>query len=366
MTTPRKIGFVGWNPFQLIHVRDILTAMPDACFILEKRRGHLNDFAESLLNDPQVAVVPFEPHQVPALDGVFDVMVCQTPFAGMEKFSRTRIAMVQYSYAKEPHTYGAWRAFADLNLAYGPYGASKMSHYSPAIAVGNPRYDITRHPAYAAAARGKVLAGMDPGKKTILYAPTWGTLSSIDRYLQSIIPLGEKYNLLLKMHHLTEIEEAGRKGSIGRTSIKHFGANDDINELICAADAVITDYSGAIFDALFLERPAILLSSDAAALMGPKLDRHSVELLRREELGIQVYAPQDVARTVDHVIDNLSGYVSKVSAVRKDFFVTEPGATKRTVDALLALADGDIPPPSQLQLYVREDIRELFHLRNRK
>jgi hypothetical protein len=100
--------------------------------------------------------------------------------------------------------------------------------------------------------------------------------------------------------------------------------------------------------------------------MGPKLDRHSVELLRREELGIQVYAPQDVARTVDHVIDNLSGYVSKVSAVRKDFFVTEPGATKRTVDALLALADGDIPPPSQLQLYVREDIRELFHLRNRK
>ena len=39
------VGFVGWNPFQFLHVKELAKAIPGAVFIIEKRKNYIKDFS---------------------------------------------------------------------------------------------------------------------------------------------------------------------------------------------------------------------------------------------------------------------------------------------------------------------------------
>lgn len=358
-----KFVFVGWNPFQLLHVKNIIASMQNACFVIEKRERFLEDFSADLLQDPKVPVVAFEQSQMVSLDGVFDVVVCQTPFTGLEHFSKSRIAMIQYGYAKEPHNYGSWRAFADLNLAYGPYAADKMAHFSPAVAIGNPRFDDWYQPDYHAAARSRYGAKLDPAKKTVLYAPTWGDLSSVEDFLNAIFGLAENFNVLIKMHHNTDLLEKARRNAVSSLGVQIFGASDDLLELISLSDVVISDYSGAIFDALFCRKPVVLLTTKNAVAFSRKLDKDSIEFARRDEIGLQVEDPALLQYAVMDAIRSADSLIAAAEPLRSALFNDSPGATGRAVAALFQLAEGRFSR-TQLQSYVRSDIVDLYKIRH--
>lgn len=350
---------MGWNPFQLLHVRSLIEALPGACFILEKRKDYASQFDADLLADPDVPVLIWPQSKMRQLDGMFDIIVCQTPFTGIQHFQNTKIAMIQYGYAKEPHNYGAWRSLADLNLVYGRFAADKIKHFSPVEVIGNPRYDSWQDDGFQAAARKKFERIIDNNRRTVLYAPTWGYLSSVDEYLHVVYELSKKYNVLVKMHHNTELLEPSRRDRMDLARVSHFGANDSLLELLAVSDLLISDYSGAIFDSIFCRKPVVLLDIDIQQKVGNKIDEYSLEYARRSELGCLVSKPSELFSAVSKTLNDSAIALTKVEELRAELFNDSPDATKRASDALTALASGAYIP-NQIHSYIRNAMLELY------
>ncbi len=359
-----RFGFVGWNPFQFLHSIEIARALPTSTMIVEERSDHVSEFSDALLLDSDVPVLVWPEKQMAELDGVFDVIVCQTMFTQIEYFERSKIAMLQYGQAKEPHNFGAWRSFADLCLAYGAYAEQRLSYFCPTLSVGNPRFDKWGTDGFAAGARARYGAGPAPAKKNVLYVPTWGDLSTQEQFFDAVIDLGREHNVLIKLHHNTAIFEHHRTGDLVNRRVHHFGANDDLIELLAVSDIVLSDYSGAVFDALYCKKPVILLQQYSAERFGKKLDAHSLEYAQPERIGPVCTSPSQLADVVRRVISGELSYRAVNEALVSELYVPSPGATDRVVAALIALSRAEIPPQTQLQSYVREEIRSARQQRN--
>ncbi|HDT2291296.1 TPA: CDP-glycerol glycerophosphotransferase family protein, partial [Escherichia coli] len=176
--------------------------------------------------------------------------------------------------------------------------------------------------------------------KRILYVPTWGDLSSIDYYLDEVIALSRNYTVMLKLHHNTDFLEGERKKKINHR-IHCYGANDDVLELINESDIVISDYSGAIFDAVYFKKPIILLNNknhyDNDSL---KIDKFSIEYALRPHLGYEVNNPEELFCAVQHVLNN-KGYFSKIhSSLRNELFLDNGNAIELAIKAIRELHSG--------------------------
>lgn len=116
-----------------------------------------------------------------------------------------------------------------------------------------------------AAAREKL--GIPVDKKVILYAPTWRESANGGRSYEIKPPihfekwrreLGDEYIVLFRAHHLTtkilglEYDEF----------LRNMSDYPDVNELMIAADMLITDYSAIAFDYSILCRPIFCYTYD--------------------------------------------------------------------------------------------------------
>ncbi len=354
MDTPANpsIGFVGWNPFQFLHFSRLIDGFPEAVLVLEDRRKAASSFDLDHLPCASRDVLRLDQKGMRALDGRFDILVCQTVFAGIEDIRISKIAMLQYGYAKEAHNYGPWRAFGDLCLTFGPYASRKIQPFCHSVAVGNPRYEDWDAPAFHARARELHARGLDPDRKTVLYAPTWGPLSSYETFADAAAALTSEFNVILKIHHITQRNGGAAMEKIRRRFPLLAGADDDIVELLSVADVMISDYSGAIFDAVHCRRPLVLLDTPGAENeRESRSDPHSLERACRHELGQVVANPADLANAVRRALD--SGPVD--DALRDDLFVDSHGAARRAADALRDLAAGKFQQ-TQHQQYIRQEL----------
>ncbi|MGE6341850.1 CDP-glycerol glycerophosphotransferase family protein [Psychrobacter sp. NPDC078929] len=358
-----KVAFIGWNPFQFIHIKLLASKIPGSVFILEKRRDHLNDFTKEILTNQEVPVVVWETGKIKELDGVFDVIVCQTMFLHLPLFEKTKIVMLQYGYAKEPHNYGTWRALADLCLVYGSYPEKKLSTYAPSKAVGNPRLQLWYDEDFHLIAKNKYIHSIDDGLLTVLYMPTWGELSSIDEYIGAVLGLSERYNVLIKLHHNTDLLEDGRLEKIETDRIHFFGANDDALELLSISDIVISDYSGAIFDAIHCEKPVVLLDKNENEILEEaKIDTHSLEFNRRDELGYRVARPSDLIDGIKHIEENYDYIVGEKKAIKSELYEYSENSVEKCIEAINSLISGDIVR-TQMQSYIHDSVKELHQLK---
>jgi UDP-N-acetylglucosamine 2-epimerase len=352
-----KIAFIGWNPFQFLHIKVLASKIPSSVFILEKRKNNLNEFSDEILKNTDIPILIWDKKDMIKLDGIFDVIIAQTPFAHIYKFRKTKIAMLQYGYAKEPHNYGAWRALADLCLTYGKYATKKIAHFCPVETVGNPRYDVWHNEEFH---KNSYLTfkHLLKHKKTILYMPTWGELSSIDDYLLSIIKLASNFNVLIKIHHNTDLLEKNRIEKVDFNKVHLFGANTDLLELLSIADYVISDYSGAIFDAIYCNKPVILIDKTEDILLknAKKIDAYSLEFSMRSKLGIRVKTPQEILTAVQYIQDNESEVLSKAAPLKSNLFADNNNAAQKATDAIYALIEGKYKP-SQIHEYIRSALK---------
>src|SRR5699024_1380083 len=125
--------------------------------------------------------------------------------------------------------------------------------------IGYPRQDLTVN---ATAAKKSGLAqelGLDPAKKTVIYAPTWrgnkGTARFDAQQLESDIDwlMTLDANVIFHAHHIM------------LRHIKHVEYGNIIvppasivtNELLTVADLLITDYSSIFFDFLATGKPIV-------------------------------------------------------------------------------------------------------------
>lgn len=293
-----RVGFYVRNAFQVSHFRTLFKTTPGALWI-GKNSSKLYSFGIS--PEEPIATSRFFLRRMMERD--FDIVVSQAGPPGKGKLEHTKFVMVQYSYAKEPYTFGEWRADADLILAYGPYAQSRFLERAPSISIGNPRWDDWNDAVFRQTAADTFSRYLAPDRKTVLYAPTWGDLSSVPDWLGTVEALAEDYNVLVKAHH-----NSAHERQIAETR-KHpnlqFLPDHDLFALMSVSDVVVSDLSGAIFDAVLCRRPVVLVAPENLhARLGKKLDAQSIEVANRAEFGAVVNIKSDLAPAIANAIKN--------------------------------------------------------------
>lgn len=333
-----NFAFVGWNPFQIRHILEVAQRLENSCIVIEKRADHIFKFEEELLTESGVPVLLLSKRRMNQLDGLFDVIVCQTPFSQMDLIKNSRIAMIQYGYAKAAHNYGEWRSCASLCLVYGEYAARQIQSTCPTVVTGNPAFDKWHEPNFHQSAREKYGSALDPSKKTLLYAPTWGDLSTSEIYLDEILALTDEYNVILKLHHNTDLLEKERRGKMSASAPISFGSNVSLLELMAVSDIVLSDYSGAIFDALYCKLPVVLLQDQIEKRIGEKLNLESLEHSARHQIGPVLEQAGTLRQTLRDLLDGRLNYSDSNRELVNDLFLHGAGSAERAANALLELA----------------------------
>ena len=146
-----------------------------------------------------------------------------------------------------------------------------------------------------------------PHKKVLLYAPTWRD----DEYLSGGFykcpsrpdfvklekALGDKYRIMLKLHYLVKL----KKGDIPQSCIdsgfvKVYGNETDITSLYLKADALIGDYTSAMFDYSVLDRPMFFFCYD--------LEKYR-DSLRGFYMDIEEIAPGPISKNEEELIGDI-------------------------------------------------------------
>lgn len=103
-----------------------------------------------------------------------------------------------------------------------------------------------------------------PETKIILFAPTFRKNNKLNKFInfQKLINsltdrYGGKWKVFLRLH--PNIRELKIEESDNVINVSFY---EDTQELLCAVDVLITDYSSIMFDMLFLNRPVFLYASD--------------------------------------------------------------------------------------------------------
>jgi CDP-ribitol ribitolphosphotransferase len=139
-------------------------------------------------------------------------------------------------------------------------------------AFGIPRTDaLAPSPRRDAAEREvRTRLGLRDNRTTILYAPTFrgadlkgaGAPELLD-IAALFRALGDQYRLILRLHPF--VKAAMRIPEEARDFVVDASREPDVNEVMLAADILVTDYSSIIFEYALLNRPMAFLAPDLAA-----------------------------------------------------------------------------------------------------
>lgn len=363
-----KVGFIVRNKFMVQQYGPLVSAYPDSEFLLVNRKGLETEFKAKDINALARPARVFDRASAQRVASDFDLLFFQTAFPGIESIEGPRLVSVQYGLAKERHNYGAWRSLSDLNLMFGQYSADAVDHYSPSYAVGNLKFcgwDWRSLPARKGAARAEL--GIANRKPSILYMPTYGALGSFPEVIDVLSLLRDEMNVLVKLHHndqLGGVDLHARARSVGFDRIFDGGA--DQRQLLDAADIVVSDFSGAIFDAVYARIPVVLFQKDADRKVGEqKFDLSSIEFRCRAVLGETCADAQMLPFVIRAVLENPAENLNRAAELR-DRLMTDVSAPNAIDAALLKVEEllaGKLPQLTVPQMAVRETVRELLRAR---
>ncbi|HXA60436.1 MAG TPA: CDP-glycerol glycerophosphotransferase family protein [Streptosporangiaceae bacterium] len=183
---------------------------------------------------------------------------------------------------------------------------------------GYPRNDLLSAPeAPARAASVRARLGIAPGKKVVLYAPTWrddqfyaGGKYRFDMRIDLARmrkELGDDHVLLVRGHHLIA-------GDLYDPAFGDFVVNvtayPDIADLYLISDVLVTDYSSAMFDFAGTGRPMLFFTYD--------LEEYRDDL-RGFYFDFEAHAPGPLLSCSDGVIDALSS-IDTVAAAHHEAY----------------------------------------------
>jgi len=173
---------------------------------------------------------------------------------------RTMHVRIMYGYAKDDWNYGDWNRNYDLILAYGPYAEERLRHLAPCISVGHPR---TPAPGQGNT-KGSGRLQTNRRRPILLYCPTYGAQSSLPDVDRVLSGLAVRFDVAVKLHHLSQAEHYPCLSRLARESrIRVYDQRTDLFDLLPDCDLVISDHSGAIFDAMLLGKNILLIDSEA-------------------------------------------------------------------------------------------------------
>lgn len=152
------------------------------------------------------------------------------------------------------------------------YVASGVVAPERAVLIGFPKIDRLVNGEYDAAAVKRRL-GLEGGRPTALYAPTWSVASSLHIAGEGIVRglAAEGLNVIVKLHPLS-LDAAVPKYSGGIDWRARIGAlvqpgrivhveDPDASPLLAASDVLVTDHSTIGFEFCLLDRPVIVFDT---------------------------------------------------------------------------------------------------------
>jgi CDP-glycerol glycerophosphotransferase len=133
------------------------------------------------------------------------------------------------------------------------------------LEVGYPRNDVLVNSTEADVTAIREQLGIEPGRRAVLYAPTHreylsGYLPTLDLN-RAADGLGPEYVIMPRVHYFydgdEQVEDLNQSGRILDVT-----RHPSIEELLLAADVLVTDYSSMLFDYAVLDRPIVVHAPD--------------------------------------------------------------------------------------------------------
>ena len=153
----------------------------------------------------------------------------------------------QYGMAKPNHNFGVWSLNFDLILCNGPYDESFLKVYTETEIIGPIKF-----------ANYNIKNKNKKDIVRVLYLPTYGSECSIEYIKDNLKDLNNEFDITIKLHHMTSFLEQGRVKIAKEISKKIKNHRDSIVELFNETDVILSDGSGAIFDAIAAEIPIVI------------------------------------------------------------------------------------------------------------
>lgn len=338
-----RVGFVISHPFHFFIYQPLIRALKNPVVVIETRRktpfAFSNDFLRSL-GCPHLVI---DERHLKSVDQQMDVIFVMTPKHLEVGFAKAKTVLMQYGMAKEYYNYGLWRCLGDLNMMFGPYSTRQIEGFAVARAVGNTRLD-----------------GFQPkkiGGGGLLYLPTYGALSTLGRFADMVDRLNPAVPVKVKLHHASEFEDAeivARLKTNKRITLLD-GYRDALDD-IAEADVVLSDYSGAIFDAFFLERPIALYQPGYTQTVKRTSDA-SLEIDRGGDFGEVLSSDQALIAFFDRLAEGQP--LTPPKADRAEF-LSNPGAAVPVALALLEQLINDEIPRSTVQESILDTYQKLM------
>lgn len=157
---------------------------------------------------------------------------------------------------------GNYNRLYDMMLCFGRYQEQRLNFCSRTrfFQVGWPRFDGWFQ--HLEVDREKLLDDLncDRYRPVVVWLPTFGDLCSIDAYAETIGKLADRYNIIVKPHDFTLLEEPERIQALRKLKIQSL-ISEPFDEMLLyfIADCVLADYGGTSFGSLYCDQRLILL-----------------------------------------------------------------------------------------------------------
>ena len=137
---------------------------------------------------------------------------------------------------------------------------------------------------------------------TILYAPTWGNISTINLMVEKLVELNSKYNLIVKPHTLTEYYMIAL---LKKLNIWVYN-DPNISNLFNTFDIMITDSSSTMFEGLVTKKPIILLDMRRWITKGPFPNSEDGPETVFRDVFLRVDKIEDLDNMIEYAINNIN------------------------------------------------------------
>jgi hypothetical protein len=218
-----------------------------------------------------------------------------------------------------------------------------------AVLVGFPKIDALVNGAYdRAAVRGRL--GLEPQRRTAIYAPTWSPASSLhlagEAIVASLVEAG--WNVILKPHARSLEPDEKYSGGIdwrqrlravevpGRVVLCEDG---DASPLLAASDLMVTDHSTIGFEFCLIDRPVIVFEAPDLARVA-RINPERITALR--SAARVVGDASTVGRAANEEMEHPERLRAERLAAARPLFHEPGSATGRSLDVLYSLLD--LPP----------------------
>lgn len=156
-----------------------------------------------------------------------------------------------------------WNQLYDLILCFGRYQAKKLKFCQKThlMQIGWPQYEPYYQTQDSEQEDLHQFFHCDPQRPTLVWLPYFEAISSIELYAERLAALTADFNVVVKPHDYTLLEELERVQLLERLPFTHVIRTPvDTLQLMRVADFIFADYGNTPFPALYCDKRLILLN----------------------------------------------------------------------------------------------------------